>query len=364
MLRALHSLQELSMAKCRLGVAGLVHDHVWTELRYWVETGRVDIVAVGDPHEPLRQRARDEFGVEKFFDDPLAMIEECRLDIVEVCTSNADHVAVVEAAAGQGVHCKVEKPMAASLADADRMLAAADSSGIVLLVNWPNRWRPNTIQAWHLVQSGEIGKPFTVRMRMAHCGPRELGCSEYFCDWLYDSSQAGSGALFDYCSYGAAAFSHLLGLPKSVQAVARRLLKQDISVVDNAAIACEYDQCFAFTEASWTQMPHYHDAIYFGDEGTLWTQTDQVLLAKGREGVPVQVTVAPLPADRRNGAELMLWCLDHGEQPPDTCNSRVCRDAQEILEAGLIAAASGVRVYLPVTGAGAKSYTGEQVSGS
>ena len=33
----------------RLGVAGLVHDHVWSELKCWMETGRVEVVAAADP---------------------------------------------------------------------------------------------------------------------------------------------------------------------------------------------------------------------------------------------------------------------------------------------------------------------------
>lgn len=41
----------------RVGIAGLVHDHVWNELKHWQQTGRVRIEAIADPHEPLRQRA-------------------------------------------------------------------------------------------------------------------------------------------------------------------------------------------------------------------------------------------------------------------------------------------------------------------
>ncbi len=340
------------MKTYRLGIAGLVHDHVWHELQNWVATGRVQIKAVADPHPPLRQRAREEFGVDVFFDNPQQMLAETALDIVEVCTSNADHAAVVEAAADRGVHCKIEKPMAASLADADLMLAVAEEAGIVLMINWPNRWRPNTTHAWRLLQQGEIGHVFSARMRMAHSGPRELGCSEYFCNWLYDPSQTGSGALFDYCSYGAAAFAHLFGLPEAVQGVAARLVKQDIAVVDNAVITCLYKDRFACTEASWTQVPHYHDAIYFGDTGTLWTESGRLLVSRGRAEPPEsidEISVEPLPAGRTNGAEMMLWCLDHGEQPPDTCRAQVGRDAQEILEAGLRAAESGRRVMLPLT---------------
>lgn len=335
-------------AKLRLGVAGLVHDHVWNELKCWAATGSVEIVAVADSNEPLRQRARDEYGVERIFDDPRAMLDECNLNVVEICTSNADALPVVLAAAQRGVHCKIEKPMAASLADADAMLAAVEKSGVTLMVNWPNRWRPNTTHAWRLVRDGAIGQVFTARVRMAHGGPRELGCSDYFCDWLFDASQSGSGALIDYCSYGAAAFAHLFGLPNAVQAVSARLTKRNIDVVDNAVITCIYDNKFGLTEASWSQVPSYHDAMYFGSRGTLWTESGRLRLAKGKEGEFDDIAVEPLPPGQTNGAEYMLWCLDHDEPPGDTCSARVSRDAQEIMEAGLIAAEAGNRVSLPL----------------
>jgi scyllo-inositol 2-dehydrogenase (NADP+) len=333
-------------AKLRVGVAGLVHDHVWTELRYWTGTDGVDIVAVADPNEPLRQRCRQEFGVETYFETPQQMLGDAKLDIVEICTANRDHADVVEQAAGQGVHCKVEKPMAATLADADRMLAAADRGGITLLINWPNRWRPNTTHAWRLVQEGAIGHCFSARMRMAHGGPRELGCSDHFCGWLYDDTQAGSGALIDYCSYGAAAFAHLFGRPAAVQGVSGRLVKEDIAVDDNAAITCLYDRMIATTEASWTQVPPYHDAIYYGTEGTLWTHEGKLCLAKRQAGEHEELPVDPLPADRANGAAMLLHCLKNDIGPPDACNAVTCRNAQEILELGLMSARSGQRIQL------------------
>lgn len=336
------------MAKTyRLGVAGLVHDHVWNELRFWADTNRVEIVAAADSNEPLRERIASEFGVERLFEDAARMLDDCELDIVQVCTSNAATADVVEAAAERGVHAVVEKPMSATLAGADRMLAASEKAGTLLLVNWPFRRKPETLAAWKLLADGVVGDVFHARVRMAHKGPREFGCSDDFCDWLYDASQNGGGALVDYCSYGAVAFRHLFGMPNAVQAVAARLTKTDISVEDNAAITLIYDKRFAVTEASWSQIPSYHDAVYLGTKGTLWTEEGTMWVAR-EDGQKTQLPVEPLPDGQRNGPECCLTCLDTGETPADVCSARVSRDAQEILEAGLRAAESGVRVSLPL----------------
>lgn len=330
----------------RLGIAGLVHDHVWRELRLWAQTGRVEFVAAADRNGPLLERAAREFGVARVFDDPAVMLAECELDVVEVCASNAAGVGIVEAAAQRGVHAVVEKPLAATLQGAQRMLAAAEQAGTLLFVNWPFRWRAATPRAWELLRSGLIGDVFHARIRMAHKGPREFGCSEYFCAWLYDKEQNGGGALVDYCCYGAAAFRHLFGMPQAVQGVAGRLTKTDIAVEDNAAITLIYENRFAVAEASWSQIPACHDAVYLGTTGTLWTAGEQVFFADehNRRELPVE----PLPQGRRTGPEYFLTCLDTGETPGDVCNARICRDAQEILAAGQVAAETGRRVSLPL----------------
>lgn len=332
--------------KIRLAVAGLVHDHVWDELRKWTATDRVDIVAAADPHEHLRERLGSEFAVDRLFATSAEMFDQCDIDAVQVCTSNVDGVGVVEEAAARGIHAVVEKPMAATLAGAERMLAAAENAAITLFINWPFRWRANVPHAWRLIQDGIIGDVFHARIRMAHKGPREFGCSNEFCDWLYDASQNGGGAVIDYCCYGAVALRYLFGMPNAVQAVAGRLTKNDIAVDDNAAITLIYDNRQAVTEASWSQIPSFHDSIFLGTTGSLWTYEGQIFVAT--ENDRREIDVDPLPAGEQTGPESFLKCLENGTPPADVCCPRVCRDAQEILQAGVDSNASGRRLSIPL----------------
>lgn len=336
--------------KLRLAVAGLVHDHVWGELRRWLETDRIEIVAAADAHAPLLERVTQEFGVDHCFESAREMFEACEIDVLQICTSNAAATDVVEQAAQRGIHVMLEKPMAATLEQADRMLAAAERSEILFMINWPFRWRPDTLQSWDLVSSGIVGDVFNARVRMAHKGPREFGCTDYFCDWLFDASQNGGGAIIDYCCYGAAAFRHLFGMPDSVQAVAARLAKKDIEVDDNAAITLIYEDRFAVTEASWCQIPSYHDSVYMGTKGTLWTDEGRIIVAD--KDKQTEITVEPLPDGRRTGPQYFVTCLDTKEVPSDVCSPRVCRDTQELLAAGLRAAETGTRISLPLTSNG------------
>ncbi|HIE50137.1 MAG TPA: Gfo/Idh/MocA family oxidoreductase [Armatimonadetes bacterium] len=200
----------------RVGVAALVHDHVWGELRHWAALPNVELVAAGDVNPPLLERVQREYGVPRVYPSWQEMLEQEELDIVQAAAENNAGADIVEAAAAKGCHVISEKPMAARLSQAERMLQAAETAGTLLLINWPTAWNPAFVYLTELVRAGEIGRPFYLKNRSAHNGPKEIGCSRYFYEWLYDEEKNGAGALMDYCCYGAKLCAYLLGLPEQV----------------------------------------------------------------------------------------------------------------------------------------------------
>ena len=175
-----------------------------------------------------------------------------------------------------------------------------------------------------------------------------MGCSTYFSEWLYDPSQNGGGALVDYCCYGAAISRLLFGRPNSVTGVAARLVKKDIDVEDNAIITMLYDHVLSVTEASWTQLPWYHEAVFLGTEGTLWTSGDSLYIDKSQHGnAAEEIEYDPLPEGQTNAPECMLHALETGEPLAGLLSVEVARDAQEILDAGQRSVQSGQRIDLP-----------------
>jgi predicted dehydrogenase len=247
----------------------------------------------------------------------------------------------------------VEKPMAADLAGADRMLAAARSAGVTLMVNWPFAWWPALQHALHLAQSGAIGRVFGTRYRSAHEGPKELGCTPFFYEWLYDTERNGAGALMDYCCYGAALARAVLGQPNRVTAMVGRLVKEYVTVDDNAVIVMQWPNAMAVAEASWTQVGHLtsYIAVIYGSEGTLLVEPGQqgrLLLATREQPDGIAQDVPPLPDEQRSATAYFLSRIAHGLPVEGLCSAQVSRDAQEILEAGLRAATEGSAVSLPL----------------
>jgi len=332
----------------RVAVCGLVHDHVWGELAHWRDCPGCEVVAAADPNEELRERVRG-MGIVGVYSDWREMADAEEFDIAAVYGANSDAVEVVEGLAPRGVHFVIEKPMAARLEQADRMVKAADAAGVTLMVNWPIAWHAALHEAGRRVAAGDIGQPFYMNVYMGHAGPKEIGCSEHFYGWLYDANKNGAGALMDYCCYGAAVSRWWFGQPQAVQAVAGRLVRDYLTVEDNAIITMLYPTLFAETQASWSTVPGRHDLVVRGDQGTLCTTDNyrKLVIATGK-GPGEEVEPQPLPENEGNAALYLTSCLNEGAAPQGLVSAQVGRDAQEVLEAGLIAAAEGRRVELPL----------------
>jgi len=87
------------------------------------------------------------------------MVREMGVEAAIVCTPHPAHAAPAVEAMDAGVHVLVEKPLAASLADCDAMIAAAERNGVKLGTISQRRWYPPSIRVREALDSGKIGKP-------------------------------------------------------------------------------------------------------------------------------------------------------------------------------------------------------------
>jgi predicted dehydrogenase len=121
------------------------------------------IVAVAEKREFQRNTFVAEHDVAEAYDDWHALADRPRLaDAVVIATQDADHVEPAVAFAGLGYHVLLEKPMATSEADCERIVAAAHHSGVMLAVCHVLRYTPYTKALEALLDSGRIGDLVTV----------------------------------------------------------------------------------------------------------------------------------------------------------------------------------------------------------
>lgn len=339
------------MKTYRVGVACMSHDHVWGELRLWMQQPNIQLVAGGDDAPDLLEKLRKEYGVARLYSSWQEMLEKEELDIVQVAGGNSESADIVVVAAAKGLHVVVEKPMAATLEQAERMLAATERAHTLLLINWPTAWSPAWQELERRALAGEVGQIRYVRYRSAHSGPIAIGCSPHFVRDLTTPEINGAGALMDYCCYGANLAARLLGRPNRVMGM-RGVFGDEPAYAasdDNAIIVAQYPHAFAVCEASWTQPVGYIETnpLLYGSEGALGISHSKLLLqrpGKGLETIEPPPTTFPL----RSAPEYLLHCLETGAKLEGFCSPHVSRDAQEILEAGLRCADSGQAQRIPL----------------
>ncbi|HSK55072.1 MAG TPA: Gfo/Idh/MocA family oxidoreductase [Jiangellales bacterium] len=118
--------------------------------------------AVADPAPGAAERLADRFGA-RAYTDPAEMFASDEVDAVLIASTARAHTDLVVAAAAAGKPIFCEKPMAFSLEDADRAIAAAAAAGVPLQVGFNRRFAADFRAAHEVVTSGGIGTPHLLR---------------------------------------------------------------------------------------------------------------------------------------------------------------------------------------------------------
>ena len=121
-----------------------------------------ELALVVDVDEPAARRAGDLCGV-PYTTDYRAALADDSIVAVEIRTATDTHADLIVAAAQGGKHIFCEKPIALTLADTDRAIAAAEQAGVLLQIGFMRRYDPAYQEAKRLIDEGRIGRPFTFR---------------------------------------------------------------------------------------------------------------------------------------------------------------------------------------------------------
>jgi predicted dehydrogenase len=193
----------------------------------------------------------------------------------------------VEACAPKGIHVMVEKPLAVSLEHAQKMEALAKKYQIYLLTNYETSWYPTNEKAYDLYKEGAIGGLRKVIVRDGHKGPKKIGVSAEFLNFLTDPVLNGGGAIMDFGCYGANLMTWLQDgkRPKTVTAVTQQLqAENNPKVDDDATIILTYDDAMAILEPSWNWPIGRKDMEIYGEKGVIYADNHHDLRVRISEG--------------------------------------------------------------------------------
>lgn len=163
---------------------------------------------LADRGPSLAANAAAAFGFAKSTGDWRELVNDAKVDIVDIATPNNFHHEMALAAIGAGKHIYCEKPLALSLAQAEEMHEAAARRGVKTMVAFNNLKSPAAKLAQAIIARGEIGRPIRFRgwFDQGYFADPELPYS-----WRCSRSQAGSGALGDLGSHVISVAQFLMG---------------------------------------------------------------------------------------------------------------------------------------------------------
>jgi predicted dehydrogenase len=140
----------------RIGVVGLGY---WGPnlARNFDRLPDAELAWICDASEDARARWSREFPSARSTADLDELLADDSLDAVAIATHVPTHADLAERALEAGKHCFVEKPLAQSVAEAERVLEAADRTGRVLMVGHLLEYHPGVEKLKELVATGELG---------------------------------------------------------------------------------------------------------------------------------------------------------------------------------------------------------------
>jgi len=124
----------------------------------------VDLVAIADTEEKRLQEVSEKYHVEGYTDYK-KMLDTEQPDAVTIVVPTSQHHEVAIEAIKRNIHTFVEKPIAASIKEADAIIAAAKKAGVILTVGHIERFNAAIIELKKRIDKGQLGKPFKINIQ-------------------------------------------------------------------------------------------------------------------------------------------------------------------------------------------------------
>ncbi|TCD15827.1 Gfo/Idh/MocA family oxidoreductase [Pedobacter psychrodurus] len=281
----LSCLSVKAQQKLNVAIAGLTHDHVYLIMNSY-QKAEVNIIGIAESNPELVNRFKNRYKIPDsiFYNNLTDLLKKKKPDVVLAYNAISEHLAVVEVAAPLGISVMVEKPLAITVKQAERMAALATAYKVHVLTNYETTWYPSNQELFKdIKEANTIGAISKIIVHDGHQGPKEIGVSAAFLSWLTDPNQNGGGALVDFGCYGANLMTWLMDgkAPISVTAITHQI-KKDVypNVDDDATILLEYPSATGIIEASWNWPFSIKDMEVFGTNGYIQAVNDKTLRLK------------------------------------------------------------------------------------
>lgn len=259
----------------------------------------------------LETKEQQPLEVKKAYTDYRDCLADPEVEMVDICLPSDLHAPVTIAALEAGKHVLCEKPMALTVADCDRMIAAARINNRLLMIAQVIRFWPEYLVLKDAVDTGKYGKLRTATFRRISSVP--LWTSD---GWMTDPKRGG-GVTLDLHVHDADFINYLLGLPREVYA---RGVFEKYGLAD---VMCEYrydDDKVIFAESAWMPAPNVAFRMpfmaYFEKAVFDFSEHDYKLTVYPVDGEPFTPELSSIGAMTAE-IKYFIKCIEQGKQPAE-----------------------------------------------
>jgi glucose-fructose oxidoreductase len=337
-------------------IAGINFDHLHMgdNLRMAHEHPQAEIAGICHEDPARMQTAIENFHIapDRVFTDYRACIETTKPDIVLLCPATARHGEWTEKVAPYGVHIIMEKPFAASLAEADRTIDAMRSTGKQLAINWPLAWYPPHRTTKRLIDEGAIGEILEVHYYDGNRGPlwhvadkvettQQEVDEEKSRSWFYKKDHGG-GSLLDYLGYGTTLGTWFQGGCKPIEVTTMVDEPEGLEVDEHSVTIARYAHGLSTFETRWGTFtdPWTHQPqpkcgfVVQGSLGTIssydYDSTIRVQSQEHPEGRELPVDAVRTPF--QNPVQYLIHCIGNNLPIEGPLSPTISRIGQQIVD--------------------------------
>jgi len=159
------------LKKVNIGMIGLGRVAGAHAKGYLAIPDKAKIVATVDLNKSVAERRGADWGAQKWFTDYHSLLRIENVDAVDICVPHYLHAEIAVAVAETGKRILLEKPIATTLEDADRIISASRKACVKFMIAENVRFVPAHHLAKRLLENGAIGRVFLVR---SHQGGSEI----------------------------------------------------------------------------------------------------------------------------------------------------------------------------------------------
>ena len=247
----------------RFGIVSFAHIHAWSYARVLKELEEAELVAIYDDDSERLKEAAQKFNVKDTYNDYHELLRREDIDAVIITSENAKHVDQAIAAAEAGKHMIVEKPIATTLEDADKMVNAAKKAGVKFQTAFVMRYHDATATIKQVLERGEIGEILVITT---------TNHGKYPDLWFGDLELAGGGSVMDHTVHTADLMRwYTKDEVEEVYAVSGKNIRDYLAVEDTGLISLKFKKgVIGSIDCSWSRpstWPIWGD-VWLGIIGT------------------------------------------------------------------------------------------------